>query len=278
MNPAVLFNGGPGPDLSAHRALHYGDGVFRTCFIYDSQVIDLEAQCELVIADARRLSLAPVESRQLAAEARQLAAAVGQGVLKILLLRAGEARGYASSGAATDRLLLRYDAPAYRAACWEQGVSVRRSPVILAFQPALAGVKHLNRLEQVLASRDWEPGTDEALLADDAGHPICGTRTNLFWIRSGILHTAPLDRCGVAGHMRGKVLALAPALGVEARVQHGQWDDLAAADEVFLTNSLIGIWPVARLEARRWAAPGPLTRHLADRLAHPRWLAAGRAA
>jgi 4-amino-4-deoxychorismate lyase len=278
VSPAALFNGRPVPDLSAHRALHYGDGIFRTCFIYMSEVLDLEEQCELAMADATRLALTPVAGDQLASEARQLAAGIDKGVLKILLLRAGEARGYRTPPAPTDRLLRRYDAPPYPAACWEQGVSVSRSPLRLASQPALAGIKHLNRLEQVLASRDWEEGMHEALLADEADRPICGTRTNLFWLKGATLHTPPLDRCGVAGHMRRKVLAQARALGVECRVGHGRWDELAAADEVFLTNSLVGIWPVARFAARRWTAPGPVTRRLMDRLAHPRCMPAGKAA
>lgn len=278
MSAAVLFNGGAPPDLSAHRALHYGDGVFRTCFIYESQVIDLDEQCELVMTDAKRLGLAPLDGAQLASEARQLAAGVATGVLKILLLRSGEARGYQPAAAPTDRLLRRYDAPPYRAACWEQGVSVSRSALVLGAQPALAGIKHLNRLEQVLASRDRDPGSDEALLEDEEGHPICGTRTNLFRVAGGVLYTAPLDRCGVAGHMRRKVLSLAVALGIETRVQHGHWEHLVSADEVFLTNSLIGIWPVARFGTRAWQAPGPVTRRLAERLAHPRWQPAVRAA
>ena len=240
MSRASLFNGGPVPDLSSHRGLHYGDGIFRTCFIYDSQVIDINEQCELAAADAGRLGLAPVPAERLSAEARQLARGQRGGVLKILLLRGGQGRGYRPEGASTDRLLSRYEAPAYRPDAWEQGVSVRRSTFTLAAQPALAGIKHLNRLEQVLASRDWEAGVD--------------------------------------GYMRRKVLALAPALGLECRVQHGRWEELDAAEEVFLTNSLIGIWPVARLDRQRWAAPGPVTRRLMERLAHPRWAHAGRAA
>ena len=278
MSLAVLFNGGVPPDLSAHRGLHYGDGVFRTCFIYDSQVIDINDQIDIVIEDSQRLAMSPVDREQLASEARRLAAGVDKGVLKILLLRSGEARGYGAAAAPTDRLLRRYDAPPHRADCWEQGVTVSRSPVVLASQPALAGIKHLNRLEQVLASQALEPDSDEALLADEEGHPVCGTRTNLFRVKDGVLCTAPLDRCGVAGHVRRKVLALAPTLGVEARVQHGTWDDLFAADEAFLTNSLIGIWPIARLGARAWVAPGPLTRRFMDRLAHPRWQPRGQAA
>jgi 4-amino-4-deoxychorismate lyase len=278
MSAPVLFNGGPVPELASHRALHYGDGVFRTCLIYDSQVIDIEDQLQLLSADAARLGLAPADRSVVRAEAHRLAAGQGVAVLKILLLRAGQARGYGAEGATTDRMLCRYAAPAYPAAAWDPGVTVCRASLHLASQPALAGIKHLNRLEQVLASRDWPADAEEALLADADGQPVCGTRTNLFWVKGATLLTPPLDRCGVAGHMRAKVLALAPAVGVPVRVQRGSWDEVEAADEVFLTNSLIGIWPVARLAQRRWAAPGPVTRRLAERLAHPRWVRAGRAA
>jgi len=269
-SPLAILNGQPAPDLAFHRGLHYGDGVFRTCLIYEGQVFDINDQCNLVVSDARRLGLAPVPLRDLHADAGRLALEQRRGVLKILLLRAGNARSYRTDGAATDRLLCRYAAPAYPASAWDGGVSVVRSRFRLAPQPALAGIKHLNRLEQVLASRDWGEGADEALLGDEAGRPVCGTRTNLFWVHGAALHTPLLERCGVAGLMRHKVLALADALQVKAQVRDGSWDEVESADEVFLTNSLVGIWPVARLGSRRLAAPGPLTKRLMDRLAHPR--------
>jgi 4-amino-4-deoxychorismate lyase len=266
-----LFNGAPAPDLALHRALHYGDGVFRTCFIYSQHVIDLNEQCELVNADAERLGLAPVPMETLRREARDLAVAQARGVLKIMLLRGGRARGYRRQDPATDRLLCRYPATTYPAAAWDRGVHVARSDFRLAAQPALAGIKHLNRLEQVLASRDWPDGIDELLVSDDRGRPVSGTRTNLFWVSGGVVRTPTLDRCGVSGHMRRKVLSIA---GVRARLGEGNWEEVEAADEVFLTNSLIGIWPVARLGARQWTAPGPVTRELTARLSHPRLVAA----
>lgn len=274
MNGPALFNGGAVPDLSGHRGLNYGDGVFRTCLIYDSHIIDMKEQIDLVQEDAARLGLAPAPMAALAREAASLAAGQSRGVLKIMLMRAGAGRGYRDGGGATDRLLRRYPAPACRGEAWDSGVSAFRSEFRLAAQPALAGIKHLNRLEQVLASRDWLEGADEALLADDAGRPLCGTRTNLFWVGAGVLQTPALERCGVAGLMRRKVLALAAASGLQCRVGAGSWDELEAADEAFLTNSLVGIWPLARLDARRWDAPGPVTRRLMERLAHPRWAAA----
>ncbi|MGQ0587873.1 MAG: aminodeoxychorismate lyase [Gammaproteobacteria bacterium] len=270
---SALLNGRPAPGLALHRGLHYGDGVFRTCLIYNSQVIDFDMQCDVMNSDAARLGMAPAPLAELRREAAQLAAGQGRGVLKMILLRGGASRGYRPERAEADRLLCRYDPPALRAEAWEHGVRVFRSSFALATQSALAGIKHLNRLEQVLASRDWEQGMDEALLSDAAGRPVCGTRSNLFWVRGGVLHTPALERCGVAGLMRRKVLAVAAELKLTARVGDFSWDDLEAADEMFLTNSLIGIWPVANCGS--WARkPGALTQRLAERLRHPRLVAA----
>lgn len=269
MSAEVLFNGAEGADLALHRGLQYGDGVFRTCLMFNSEVIDIKEHLETITNDAGRLGLAPVATGTLREEAARLARGQGRAVLKMLLLRSGTARGYRSEASTTDRLLCRYPAPTFPAAAWERGVSVFRSDFRLATQPALAGIKHLNRLEQVLASRNWEEGADEALLGDEAGRPVCGTRTNLFWVRDGALRTPALRRCGVAGMMRAKVLALVPA----AIVGDGDWAEVESADEVFLSNSLIGIWPVARLGTRRWPGPGPLTRELMARLDHPRLVA-----
>ena len=270
MSGPALFNGQPAPDLALHRGLHYGDGVFRTCLIYDAQVIDLQEQCETLVADAERLGIAPIPVAALAGEAREMTRGHARAVLKMTLLRGGNARGYRPDGRATDRLLCRYAAPAFPAATWERGVTVFRSSFRMAAQPALAGIKHLNRLEQVLASRDWPPGADEAVIDDDAGRPTSGTRANLFWVRAGMLHTPSLERCGVAGLMRRKVLALAERLRVKTQVHDAGWAELESADEMFLTNSLVGIWPVASCGDWRRPAPGPVTRALMEQLRHPR--------
>ena len=269
MSAAARFNGSAVlPDLSRHRGLHYGDGVFRTCLIYMSQVIDLEKQLDKVCADAARLDLA-VSRHRLRRELMILAAGQQRATAKILLLRAGTGRGYRASGTAADRLLLRYPAPVFPAAAWTRGIRAAKSTFRIAAQPALAGIKHLNRLEQVLASSASRGRAAESIVSDDRGRPLCGTRTNLFWVRGGRLRTPALDRCGVAGMMREQVLALARAAKLRLRIAAGSWDEFLGADEAFVTNSVIGIWPLAALGARRWRAPGPVTRALMRQLRHP---------
>ncbi|MBL6751469.1 MAG: aminodeoxychorismate lyase [Nevskia sp.] len=268
---AAWFNGAPASAVDAFgRGLHYGDGVFRTLMKYDGEIIDIEEHIKKIRADAAGLGINPPEAAVLRADAGAAGAAAERCVLKILLLRAGGGRGYRPAGHDADRLVLRYPAPVYAAAAWEQGVAAFRCALKLAAQPALAGIKHLNRLEQVLASRDWPDGMDEGLLGDGDGAPVCGTRSNLFWVRRGRLHTPALDRCGVAGVMRDRVLALAARLGIQVQVAQRPWQHLLEADEAFVTNSLIGTWPLRSLDGHRWPAPGPLTASLAAALRHPR--------
>ena len=119
------------------------------------------------------------------------------------------------------------------------------------------------------ASRDWPNGIDEALLGDDRGQPVCATRANLFWVRNAVLHTPSLDRCGVAGVTRSRVLALAEAAGIECRIGSQPWSALMAADEAFLTGSLIGIWPLRAIDSHCYQGARPITRRLQGLLGHP---------
>lgn len=265
---AAWWNGEPALQLPVSaRGLHYGDGVFRTLAVHAGQVLDRAAQLAKLAADAARIDLDSPAG--LDAALIQAAAGAQDAVLKLTLMRRDQGRGYRPATRAADSLLLHYDAPAFRPACWREGIRAIRSPIVLAAQPALAGIKHLNRLEQVLASRDWPEPVDEAILGDAKGAPVCGTRSNLFWITRGVVHTPALERCGVAGLMREKLIALCASRGLGLRIADQPWAALLAADEAFVCNSLIGIWPLRALDAREWPAPGPLTADLMQALAHP---------
>jgi 4-amino-4-deoxychorismate lyase len=251
------------------RGLHYGDGVFRTALIVDSQIIDGKRQAMKLEADAVALDLAPSAARACMRDARKLARSCERGVIKMLLWRKSSGRGYRPATHAAEQLVLRSDLPALQRSAWTRGIDTARSLVTLGAQPRLAGIKHLARLEQVLASADWPARVDEVIQCGAQGHPISGTRSNLFWIARGALYTPELSTCGVAGVMREKVLELAQALGIRWRIGTWTWRDFATSDEAFVTNSLIGIWPLRRCETKRWHAPGQVTRKLMRALDHP---------
>jgi 4-amino-4-deoxychorismate lyase len=120
----------------------------------------------------------------------------------------------------------------------------------------------LNRLEQVLARAEW-PGPEyaEGLMRDTSGRIIEGVFSNLFLIKDGVAITAALERCGVAGVLRGALIDEASATGIEIVVRDIQMSELQHADELFVCNSVYGVWPVRGFEQLSWPV-GPLTRKL----------------
>ncbi len=163
------------------------------------------------------------------------------------------------------RIVLRYPwpVPPEEAA----GVRVRIAQLALSENPATAGIKHLNRLEQVLARAEWtDPAIAEALLFSRSGALVSGTMSNVFLVREGTLLTPRLDLCGVEGVMRQVVLGAAGECTIGARECVLQRADLAAAEEIFLTNALSGIRRVGELEGRTLTGAA-VTRRLQAALA-----------
>lgn len=271
MGTDFLVNGEPDDSVAAgDRGLAYGDGLFETVAIHAGRPLLWQEHLERLFEGCRRLAIPAPAAELLAAEAAQLAAG-GDGVLKIIVTRGSGGRGYrAPERPVPTRILAMHPRPEYPSAFRREGVTVRLCELRLGGQPRLAGLKHLNRLEQVLARAEWDdPAIAEGIVLDEAGRLVEGIATNLFWVTGGELRTPALGRCGVAGVMRRRVLALAAQWGVAARVGEWRVDELWKADEIFLTNSLIGLWPVSRLTTGVWAPrpPGPLTLRLLAGLA-----------
>jgi 4-amino-4-deoxychorismate lyase len=274
----ALVDGEEGRAISPlDRGLAYGDGLFETLAVVDGRPRRLDRHLRRLAEGCRRLGLPTPDLTVLAAEGARLAAGVGaeRAVWKLLLTRGVGGRGYRPPVPATaTRISLLFPWPDFPAANTEAGVTVRLCTTRLAGNPALAGLKHLNRLEQVLARAEWDdPAVAEGLMADEAGRIVEGTMSNLFWVRDGRLLTPDLARCGVAGIARAVVLEEAAALGCPATVGEVTAAGLQAASEAFLCNSLIGAWPIRRLlaplggEMGRDLPVGPLTRRLQAALA-----------
>ncbi|WEJ74020.1 aminodeoxychorismate lyase [Pseudomonas sp. PSE14] len=248
------------------RGLAYGDGLFETIRVSAGRPRLLARHMARLEEGVQRLAL-PVSLERVEDELLRFSTALGDGVAKLMLTRGEGARGYApQADAQVRRLLLGSPAPAYPAKHWEEGVQLFPCATRLAEQPLLAGLKHLNRLEQVLARAEWDdPTFAEGLMRDVSGRIVEGVFSNLFLVRNGELVTAELSRCGVAGVMRAEVIERAGNIGLPVIVRDIDFDELAQADEVFLCNSLYGIWPVRGFAGRAWPV-GPLTRKLQGQL------------
>ncbi len=251
--PRCLINGSPVHRLSvSDRGVHYGDGVFETIAVRAGRPCLWSLHRTRLRVGLERLGIGADGLDNLPGEIDRLLEGAGDAVLKLIVTRGPGGPGYRPSPAMTPtRILLRYPPRSYPRAWADQGVAVRVCHTRLATGGALAGIKHLNRLEQVLARREWDdPEIAEGLMADHAGHLISGTMSNLFLVRDGTLLTARLHRCGITGTVRARVLAQAAALGLPVVETDLPVDALDSADGAFLTNSLIGVWPIRAVEGR----------------------------
>lgn len=265
---SVLINGEDTRCLDcADRGLQYGDGVFTTLTVSQGFPLFLSRHLKRLLADATRLGIPIPAASVLEEETRRLSSQHPYSVLKIILTRGTGGRGYRSPDSASGtRILSAHPIPDYPHQLKEQGVKARFCALRLGLNPQLAGIKHLNRLEQVLARAEWQDEEiREGLVLDYEGFLVEGVMSNVFLIQQGRLLTPLLDRCGVAGVMRGLVLEAARDLGIEAIETRLTRVDAETADELFLTNSVVGIWPVARLEGKDFPV-GRVPRQLAGRL------------
>jgi len=254
----ILVNGVPTAALAAtDRGLAYGDGVFRTLAIRDGRVRAWSRHFAKLKSDAQALRIPCVEEALLREEIRKSAAGRQECAVKIVVTRGGGQRGYAfPEQVHPTRVVSSSPLPEDSAERIERGVAVRVCSLRLSWQPALAGIKHLNRLENVLARAEWDdPAIAEGLLQDGAGNVIGGTMSNLFVVEGDNLATPDLSRCGVAGVTRERIMAAAGRRGIPCRVADISLERVLTAQEVIVVNSLIGVWQVRRLDDRTWA-PG----------------------
>jgi 4-amino-4-deoxychorismate lyase len=265
----VLIDGQPATAVDVlDRGLHYGDGLFETIACRGGHARFLELHLQRLNEGCRRLGIRLPDPAVLAAQIRALAATAPACIIKFIVTRgSATARGYGAQGDEQPRtILLQYPWGAEDPTPWEQGVAVRVAHGRLGENPALAGLKHLNRLEQVLIRAEWtDPAIQEALVFSSSGWLVSGTMSNVFLVRDKRIMTPAITVAGIRGVMRGVVMREAQRGGLMVTEAALDATALAAAEEIFLTNARIGIWPVRVLDGRG-VAVGPVTRQL------QRWL------
>jgi 4-amino-4-deoxychorismate lyase len=258
----IVINGAAGEAVDARdRGLAYGDGVFRTLLVRQGRPEGWPLHYAKLAHDCHALQIACPKQALLENE---LALAIGTEldcVAKIIITRGAGKRGYAVDGTAPPtRILQTSPLYPYPVRYEEEGVRVHMCETRLCSQPRLAGVKHLNRLENVLARMEWDdPEIAEGLLFDHEGNLIEGTMSNIFLRRGTELFTPDLSRCGVAGVTRDRIMAAVGSIGLSASIRNISLDFLQAAEEVLLCNSVIGAWHVRECGSMRWA-PGKLAK------------------
>ncbi|MDP2102182.1 MAG: aminodeoxychorismate lyase [Methylotenera sp.] len=255
-----LINGSFDQAISAFdRGFAYGDGVFRTMQIRNGLPVNWPLHYQKLVADCAAIGIVCPSAELLMNDLQQLFP-VNEfdeneiKVAKIIITRGEGDRGYAPPAVtAPTRAVIKSAMPQYAALNYAQGVNLRVCKTRLATQPKLAGIKHLNRLENVLARMEWrEDAIFDGLLLDQQGHVIECTMSNIFARFDNKLITPDLTLCGVAGITRQRILWLESVLGLTVQVTSITLDQLLQADEVIICNSLYGVFQVNSIGAKSW--------------------------
>lgn len=261
--PKTLVNGKPGDTLSVYdRGTAYGHGLFETVLICHGRPQLWDEHMRRLLEGCSRLGLQlPTQFESiLIQEVWQLCEADTEGVIKIIITAGSGGRGYlAPQEMHCQRIVSLFPVPVYPETHASEGVQIRTCQYRLSDNSQLAGIKHLNRMDQVLARSEWQdPAIAEGIVTDSRGYAIEGTMSNLFAVQDGMLLTPSLQQCGVKGVMRDYVLSIANAMGMQTQEVDFSVDEFKCADEIFLTNSIIGLWPVKQWDGQRYY-PGIIT-------------------
>jgi len=246
-----LLNGRPAEQISLNdRGLLYGQSLFETIAVSHQQALLLEQHLARLQQGCKALGI-PLDAQILVAEINALCASLSdqKAVLRITITMGEGGRGYANPETIeANRILSIHPFPKLQKSNWSDGIRLGLSELRLSTQPATAGIKHGNRLEQVIARNQWQADWQEALLLNQHDELVEATQSNIFLRKGNRLSTPELSASGVAGVMRSQILELSELLGVESRIVSLSLADLEAADEVFVSNSLIGVWPVKEFQ------------------------------
>ncbi|MCF2950391.1 aminodeoxychorismate lyase [Paraglaciecola aquimarina] len=247
----MIVNGLYQTDIDiADRALQYGDGCFTTIALrnaclefYDSHIQRLKLACE-------KLQISFLKWDELTRNVLSSVTDIDQDmVVKIIISRGVGGRGYSSQGCNNPSYIITHHSmPAHYHEWQKQGIELIESPIKLAKQPLLAGIKHLNRLEQVLIKQQLiTTNYPDALVCDTEGSLIETSIGNVFWKKGNQWFTPDMQYCGVEGVMRNQVICLLESKHIKVHVVQQALADLANIQEMFICNSLMQIVPVTKL-------------------------------
>lgn len=258
----TFVNGEPVSHLPvSDRGLAYGDGVFETIRVNSTGAVLYTEHMQRLATSCQRLNI-PLDLSLAHRSVLQLIDAAGRasdnslldGIVKLIVTRGDGGRGYMPPCPAQPRIVTQwFPLPPNLAEPAELGIACALIDQPVSVNPSLAGMKHLNRLDQVLASQVLQrlaadrAQVHEVLMPSPAGWLIEGTRSNVFVVLDGELSTPDLSQAGVDGVMRQRLLAAAASRGQPACVRDISLSELELASEVFICNSVFGVWPVSEI-------------------------------
>ncbi|WP_045046473.1 aminodeoxychorismate lyase [Rouxiella chamberiensis] len=235
----------------ADRAVQFGDGCFTTAWVKAGNVQHVNRHLARLQHAVSHLLMPDCHWATLEAEMRAAAAGCEEGVLKVILSRGQGGRGYSSQGVVgPTRILSLSGYPQHYHRWREQGIELAQSPITLARSTLLAGIKHLNRLEQVMIRAHLDhTSAQEALVTDTSGLLVECCAANLFWRKGSAVFTPDLSHAGVNGIMRQRIIELIEMSDAfSLHIVSETPATLEDAEEVIVCNALMPILPVRKIE------------------------------
>jgi 4-amino-4-deoxychorismate lyase len=241
-----FVNGVEGGSVSVDdRGLQYGDGLFETMGASNGRVRRWPQHMARLAEGCRRLGMPPPPVELIDSDCQRALEGFGAAVVKLTLTRGPGPRGYPPPVDANPTRIVVSTAQQVSEAEAARPLTLRVCETRLGRNPQLAGIKHLNRLEQVLAGAELrDTGADEGVMRSTDDRIVCATAANVFFVQDGQLFTPDITDCGVAGVMREVIFATATRLGLGINIGDYTLDALARADECFITNAVRGVRPV----------------------------------
>ncbi len=254
-NHSSLVNGSFNDFISlSDRGLAYGDGVFRTLKVTHGTPEHWPLHYQMLVSNCSVIGLVCPSAELFMSDFEQLFSSDEISVAKIIVSRGHGDRGYVLPAVIEPtRIMIKSNFPHYPQENFDEGVQLHLCETRLALQPRLAGIKHLNRLENVLARMEWnDSAINEGLMMDTTNNVIECTSSNIFARYNDVLLTPSIDECGIAGISRQRILSYATSLDLKVRIEKMSLKQLLKADEVIICNSLYGAWQVRKLTDKQW--------------------------
>jgi len=253
-------------EIATDRSLLYGDGVFTTIAIQQGKPLLLQQHFDRLLKDATQLKINNIPINEIRSSLLLLINDVDNGIVRISISRSSGERGYLCQNSKPVFWITLSEWPNHIEKFRKSGINLRICQHRLSTNPALAGIKHCNRLDQVLARNEWHDDKyQEGLMLDQSDFVLEGTMSNLFLIKNRQLLTPNLTLAGVNGIIRQQIIELASTLSIPLSITNLTIHDLNTADALFVTNSVIGIWPVNQLNEQKFIKD-PIIGQLADEL------------
>lgn len=266
----ILINGVAKETISVNdRGILYGDGLFETMAVRNNQIRLWGSHWQRLSLGCNKLSIELPNKAMIEKEIEFLIESNNetQFIIKLIVTRGEGQRGYRfAKEQNTTRILSSHSWPNFLDKYQSEGVDVCYCETKLSENKKLAGIKHLNRLEQVLARNEWNDEFQEGLMLTAQDNVVDGTMSNVFAVQDNKIFTPILSLCGVDGVMRKTVIKAAKEKGYSVCEKDFNKTELEQADELFLTNSLFGIWPIKVIGETHFSKVGNITKGLQEEI------------